>query len=333
MLKEDEIRPDILMKKQAEYFAADIRRLLKYKNRFVLVGCPACGGNRRRKAFDKHGITYVICPHCQTMYVNPRPTPDILEKYYTSSENYAYWNKCIFPASESVRRKHIFRPRAEKVVKLCEKYVPDACDLLEVGAGFGTFCEEIGRFKIFKRVVAVESTPDLARTCRKKGIDVIEGQVEQIDFSDLSFDVVTCFETIEHLFSPVDFILKCREMLRDSGLLIVSCPNVKGFEISVLRSESDSVDAEHLNYFNPESLSRLFTFCGFDVVEVCTPGRLDAELVRKKALANKIDLSSRPFLKKVLLEHWESAGSDFQDFLAGHNLSSHMFVVARKEPS
>ena len=72
--------------------------------------CPACGSKNAEKAFEKYEMGYVVCSDCETMYINPRPAPEILEKYYATSENYRYWNKYIFPASEKPRREKIFRP-------------------------------------------------------------------------------------------------------------------------------------------------------------------------------------------------------------------------------
>ena len=51
--KETDIRPDHLMKEQAERFEADIRRLLRHKKKFVHVSCPACDSDNARKAFEK----------------------------------------------------------------------------------------------------------------------------------------------------------------------------------------------------------------------------------------------------------------------------------------
>jgi len=120
-MRESEIRPDELMKGQAEAFAADIRRLLAHKRKFVKVQCPACGVGKTHKAFEKYNLTYVNCLNCGTMYVNPRPTPEILEMYYSRSENYRYWNKYIFPASQEARRQKIFRPRAERIADICRR--------------------------------------------------------------------------------------------------------------------------------------------------------------------------------------------------------------------
>lgn len=328
---ERDIRPDALMGEQAERLAADIRRLLTRRHEFVTVSCPGCGAGPEsaRPKLEKFTLTFLDCERCGTMYMSPRPSPDVLEEYYRESENYAYWNSHIFPASEQVRREKIFRPRAERVVGLVDRYGADRTLLLEVGAGFGTFCEEIERLSVFDRVVAVEPTPDLAETCRRKGLEVIELPIEKVVLEE-SPSVITSFETLEHLYSPRDFVELCFALLAPRGLLVVSCPNVRGFDVQLLREKSSVVDNEHLNYFHPASLGGMLADCGFDVLEASTPGELDAELVRKAALAGEADLSEQPFLRRVLVDEWDSLGGPFQRFLAQNGLSTHMWVVAQK---
>jgi hypothetical protein len=126
------------------------------------------------------------------------------------------------------------------------------------------------------------------------------------------------------------FFRQCARLLRPGGLLVVSCPNGQGFDISVLGAVSLAIDPEHINLFNPKSLSLLVRSCGFEVLEVSTPGRLDAEFVRTAALEGKFDLSGNPFLKRVLIDEWDALGWPFQQFLAANGLSSHMWLAARK---
>ena len=330
VLRETEIRPDHLMQGQAEALAADIHWLLQHKDDFVHVPCPACGSENASKAFEKYSLTYVVCSDCGTMYINPRPTLAILETYYTRSKSYWYWNKYIFPASEKARREKIFRPRAERIAHICQRHGIKNGVLMEVGAGFGTFCEEVQRLGLFRRVIAVEPTPDLAETCRRKGLEVIEERIEKVHIERGTIDVVASFEVIEHLFSPRGFLLSCADVLSPGGLLIITCPNVRGFDVVVLQALSSTVGVEHLNYFHPASLSHLVEECGLETLEVLTPGKLDAELVRKKILAGELDVSSRPFLRQVLVDEWERVGNSFQQFLADNLLSSHMWLVARK---
>ncbi|HYR28041.1 MAG TPA: class I SAM-dependent methyltransferase, partial [Thermoanaerobaculia bacterium] len=275
VLRETEIRPDHLMKGQEERFAADIARLLAHRAGFVEVNCPACESPEKTKAFEKYTLTYVNCTSCETMYISPRPMPPHLEDYYSSSENYAYWNNYIFPASEDARRDKIFRPRAERIVDIAKRHGKEHGTLLEVGSGFGTFCQEVQRVGTFGRVIAVEPTKDLAETCRKRGLEVIEKPIEHVKLESGSVDLIASFEVIEHLFSPKEFLQSCNAVLSSGGLLILTCPNGKGFDILELQALAGAVDVEHLNYFNPKSLALLLDRCGFDTLESTTPGKLD----------------------------------------------------------
>jgi len=40
-------------------------------------------------------------------------------------------------------------------------------------------------------------------------------------------------------------------------------------------------------------------------------------------------MDNQPFLRRLLIEEWERLGNPFQQFLASHGLSSHMWQVAR----
>jgi 2-polyprenyl-3-methyl-5-hydroxy-6-metoxy-1,4-benzoquinol methylase len=320
------------MAEQARRFDADVRRLLQRAPDFVTALCPACDGSTSRPAFEKRGFSYVSCADCDTIYMSPRPRPEHLRDYYETSENYRYWAEHIFPASESVRRDQIFRPRVKRILELCTRLGVQTDVLVEVGAGFGTFCEEMTRTGAFREVIAIEPTPDLARHCRDRGVAVIQKPVEAVHRDDLPApSVIASFETIEHLYRPADLVQACAGLLPSGGMLVLTCPNGKGFEVGTLGAVSDTVDAEHLNYFNPRSLARFLAAHGFTPLEALTPGRLDAEMVRKKALAGEHDLDRSPFLRQVLVDEWERLGEPFQDFLAANGLSSHMWLVAVRD--
>lgn len=329
-LGDAEIRPPGLMGTQANRFEADVARLVAKAKDFVVVACPACEADEGTAAFEKMGIHYVRCSECFTVFTSPRPTPAHLNEYYETSENYEYWASHIFPASEPIRRERIFRPRVRRILDICDTYHIDTHALIEIGAGFGTFCEEMLCAGRFETVIAIEPTPDLADSCRKRGITVIEQAVENVDIASLpTVNVVASFEVIEHMFNPATLVEVCYKILSSGGLLVMTCPNGQGFEVEELGVLSSTVDAEHLNYFNPESIARLVRRCGFEPVEVTTPGRLDAELVRARALDGSYEVTS-PLLRRVLVEEWDRLSGPFQDFLADHKLSSHMWLVARK---
>jgi SAM-dependent methyltransferase len=75
---------------------------------------------------------------------------------------------------------------------------PSATSVLDVGAGHGTFLEELKRERGIAGV-GVEITPakvDYARSC---GVDLRLGDAAALDFADRSFDAVVSCEVMEHL--------------------------------------------------------------------------------------------------------------------------------------
>lgn len=327
---ENDIRPDDIMVKQKEFMLADIDYLLQFRDEYVSVRCPACDKDESKILFQKYTLDYHGCENCQTIYINPRPTDAHLAKFYANSQNYDFWNKYIFPATDDVRREKIFKPRAQKVLEICNRVGLKPKTLVEVGSGFGTFCQEITQLNFVDNVIAVEPSKGLAETCRNKGLNVIESPIEQANFEASSVDLVCSFEVIEHLHSPSSFIEKCARIIRKGGMAIITNPNGRGFDVVVSPENSGTVDVEHLNYMNPNSMRILFERHGFEVLEIITPGRLDADLVRKMFLSEKITREDNPFLHQILVERWDEIGDAFQNFLADNNLSSHMWTIARK---
>jgi 2-polyprenyl-3-methyl-5-hydroxy-6-metoxy-1,4-benzoquinol methylase len=330
-LSEKELCPDELLRGQEAAFQTDIERLQSRVGEFVSVPCPACDGTDFRPRFTKFGFRFVTCSDCRTLYMSPRPSPDVMTAYYANSENYRYWAKHIFPASEASRREKLHKPWLERVVDYCQRYGISRELLVEVGPGFGTFASVAQESGKFRQVVAIEPTPEMAQACRDRGVSVFNKAIEEITDEIAGADVIVAFEVIEHLFEPRKFFHQCQRLLRPGGLLVVSCPNGEGFDIAMLGPLSWAIDAEHVNLFNPDSLSGLLDDSGFEVLEVNTPGRLDAEFVHLAIKEGNCDVSHDPFLRRVLIDEWDRLGWPFQQFLAANGLSSHMWLTARKK--
>jgi 2-polyprenyl-3-methyl-5-hydroxy-6-metoxy-1,4-benzoquinol methylase len=327
-MKESAIRPDELMVESDRLHALDLAKLLIRRAEFVEVWCPACGGAESTPRWEKDGFHYRTCSACESAFLSPRPPPALLDAYYQTAENYVFWSEKIFPASEAARRESIMQPRVQQILAACERAKLTPSVLVEIGAGHGTFCQVARDSGRFGRVIALEPTPSNAAACRARGVEVIEQPVEKAALSGAFADVVVSFEVIEHLYAPAAFASDCLRILKPGGLLILSCPNLKGFEVAALGTASRTVDPEHLNYFHPRSLEQLLTKTGFEVLELTTPGKLDAEIVRKRALDGHVQLD--PFLHTLLLERFEASGAAFQRFLVDHQLSSHMWAIARR---
>jgi len=299
---------------------------------FVHVNCPACGSDDAAYKFEKYRCSFVECKTCSTLYMSPRPTQEIMGDYYSNSENYALWNKYIFPKSEASRREKICRPNLEFIVSTCKAEGMELPTLLEIGPGFGTFAALANQVEYFGTVTVVERTPEMVEACQSRGLNVINASLETLgDEYKSSVDIAVCFEVIEHVFDPVVFLSTINRLLKPSGLFVFTCPNGQGFDTMMLGSASPAVDTEHVNLFNTNSIGILLERTGLDLVSVETPGRLDVELVRRGVLEGEIHIENQTFWQKLLIDDFDILSQPFQKFLAGNKLSGNMRVVAKKK--
>ena len=331
IFKEKDIRPQNLVKKCNELRVKDIALFFAKQGDFLKVNCPACGSSNYKYKFDKGIFKFCECSKCETLFVNPRPNQKQLSDFYKKGKSIDFWSKYIFPISENARIKNIFIPRAKLVLSLLKEHRINKIEtMLEIGPGYGSFLEVASDLKLAKNFLAIEPSKPAARKCRERGFNVFEEMIENVSL-EKKVDMVVNFELIEHLFNPKSFIKACNKILKKNGLFILTTPNIKGFDLMTLGKLSDNITGpNHLNYFNPKSLSQLLQDCGFKVLDVKTPGKLDAEIVRNKILSGDFSVGNQSFLKYILIDKWDHIGEKFQNFLADNLLSSHLWIVARK---
>jgi 2-polyprenyl-3-methyl-5-hydroxy-6-metoxy-1,4-benzoquinol methylase len=327
---ERDIRPKKFSKIGNLCIKKDIKLLLNFKKKFVKVSCPACFSIKESFFMEKKDFRYSLCNNCFTYYTNPRPTVKILDYFYKNSYNYKFWNKFIFPASEKIRKKKIFKPRVDICIKFLKKYNFKKPSILEIGAGFGTFCSLLNQSKFFSKILAIEPSIDGYLNCKKKKINVVNDVIENIQFKKRDkFNIIASFEVIEHLFSPKNFLLNIKSNLTNNGLVIFTCPNGDGFDVRFLGRRSHTIDHEHLNYFNTNSIRILLKKCGYKPLEILTPGKLDVDIVNNYIKENEVVIKDY-FYKKIFDKQNKLLRENFQDFISKNNFSSSMLVIARK---
>jgi len=99
--------------------------------------------------------------------------------------------------------------------------------ILDVGVGYGAFMkvlEEEGYFNLYGMDPFPES---IAITSRHTSAVLKEGRIEDVKwpFTAGMFDVITCLDVLEHLENPGIFFQRCRENLKNEGVVIMSTPN------------------------------------------------------------------------------------------------------------
>ena len=142
---------------------------------------------------------------------------------------------------------------------------PGPTSLLDVGCGRGTLIGMLARRGWRAKGTQVSVTA--ARAARQhRGVEVLLGNLPELDVPDDSVRVVVFFHVLEHLDRPARYLQKSWESLEDGGLLIVEVPNYRSPGILVLGLRNLTVDyPHHLFFFSPESLRRMLRSAGFEV--------------------------------------------------------------------
>lgn len=326
-MKEEEIRRRSVLNRYLELVEEDVRTIFRDRSLFRSIDCPACEGHDHESQFAKLGFSYVLCRHCGTLFVSPRPPADLLMDYYTKSKSAGFWVNDFFKPVADVRRKKIFRPRAEFV----RDEFPEISGGVvgDIGAGFGIFLEELGRFWPDARPVAIEPSGEMADICRDKSLEVISRGIEGITGWDGKFDLLTSFELMEHLHTPADGLKKALNLLKSGGYLLLTTLNGEGFDIQILWERSKNImPPHHINFFNPGSLALLLEKCGFTVVKADTPGQLDWDIV--EGLYRNENTDPGRFWRTFSERAAPSVKESLQDWLRESGFSSHMRIIARK---
>ena len=326
-MKESDIRKNSNLKKYQNLVDKDVRSILLNKNNFKKTNYKSWGCKKIKKIYKKKNFNYFQCLHTKTIFINPRPKPKILEKFYSESKSSEYWFNKFFLPKMKARTNQIIKPRVNFIVKNFKKYRNKK--VLDIGAGVGTFLTELKLKWPQIHLHALEPSKSMANQCQEKNITVYKSTIEQANFKKNNFDMITCFELFEHLYDPKLFLKKVYKILNKNGIFYFTTLNGLGFDIQMLGKFSNSIyPPYHINFFNPRSIEVLLKKIGFKIILIDTPGKLDLNIVENNlSLLKGSKKTFASYLSKNLsrLEKFE-----FQNYLKLNKLSSHMRIVVKK---
>jgi SAM-dependent methyltransferase len=117
------------------------------------------------------------------------------------------------------------------------------------GSGYGvSLMSSKARFVIGVDVDA-DAAKDAARECRDNAA-ILLGNGLGLPFGDGTFDVITSFETVEHIHNRRTFLSELRRVLRSGGMLILSTPNANYTE----PVNGKPANPFHVHEYTPEEL-------------------------------------------------------------------------------
>lgn len=176
-------------------------------------------------------------------------------------------------------------------------FVPtDAVRFLELGCGSGGFGVFLRESRKDVHITGVEIHPESAEEARGR-LDVVIEQPIEIALASIakgSIDCVICNDVLEHLVDPWAVLRLIRVVLRPSGTVVSSIPNVRYFPVfknyflvGDWKYEKWGVlDRTHLRFFTKKSIERMFNESGFMVSRI--EGIFSQQLPLKAALLNRL---------------------------------------------
>jgi len=329
-VKEEDIRPQDLHEEYLRLSRKDAETFFSDTSNFQDIACPACNTKDVEETFTKDGFGYVCCSQCGTLFQSPRPTVEAFEQFYMESPSSNYWAETFFPRIAEARREHIFKPRVKRISSYCGDNNISHDTVIDVGAGYGIFLDEWRKQHPDDSIKAIEPGAKLAHECQSKNIETLEVFAEDAKDWHKTGDLITCFEVIEHVHSPIDFIRSLGLLAKHGSHILISGLGVDGYDIQVLWEQSKSISPpHHINFMSVRGFEILFERVGFVDVDVFTPGVLDVEIVAKAVNADPA-LEQKDRFAALLSKSNEQTKNDFQEFLQKHRMSSHIWVIARK---
>ena len=154
---------------------------------------------------------------------------------------------------------------AKTYVKNLQKALPNfKGSILDLGAGDGAFLSEaLGA--LASRNLGIEPSIRAIEKCDDDRVNLKNIAIEELETSE-KFDLVTCFQTIEHLNDPRKFINGIKRFISPGGYFAISCHNRLSLVNRILGEKSPIFDVEHLQVFTDEGIEKLFKALDLKIV-------------------------------------------------------------------
>ena len=116
-------------------------------------------------------------------------------------------------------------------------------------------------------VTGLDASPRAVEKVRDDlGCDVHLGTLPHPDLPPGSFDVITMWQSLEHVHRPLEVLRAAFELLRPGGRIIVAVPNYASLPAAWFGDNWFGLDLpRHLTHFTPDTLSSMLLASGFRV--------------------------------------------------------------------
>ena len=215
------------------------------------------------------------CGDCGYVFDSPRPNQQEISAFYSREGKYDSWLR------DAAARDALWKRRLKMMLR---HHLQG--NLLDVGTGIGQFLHHARAY--FAEVAGTEISESAVRIARERyGLEIRQGQIEDLRMPDACFDNVTLFHVLEHVPDPAKLMRRCHQLLRPEGIVVIAVPNdvlawgsglkklgkrmglhpFQKFSRAAGIAKAGTSREIHLSHFTPVVLRRLLTRAGFEIVE------------------------------------------------------------------
>jgi len=232
----------------------------------VIAPCLLCGGGEYRQVLRRDAVDIIRCRKCGLMRVDPLPSrDDVLANY---RERFFEGNGSYLPYdADEALRKRSFR----RLLTAIERYRQGG-RLLDVGCATGLFLEVLGRH--WEGIGLDISRYACEIASKRTGRRIECGELTEVDLGDKNFEVVTMWNLIEHVRSPIRHFERANHVLSGDGILALTTGDIDSLAARLLGRHWRLITPRtHLFYFTEQTIKAALAETGFEVLNVTRSGR------------------------------------------------------------
>ena len=139
---------------------------------------------------------------------------------------------------------------------------------LEIGAGTGTFLEELKK-QGFKNVKGIEPSLSAIEAAPKYRQEwIYPGAFDSSLLKNNSYELICCFMTLEHILDPLEIATQSHNLLNSGGAVAFVVHDSDSWINRLLGKKSPIIDIEHLQIFSKKSMLQLLKNSHFERIVI-----------------------------------------------------------------
>lgn len=187
--------------------------------------------------------------------------------------NIKYGKNYFEETSENLLLKNQ-RPLFSRWVKIIKRYKPSG-KLLDVGCGLGFFLESAEKYYDAHGIDISEYSIREARK-RTKRSKLSIGNATNLNYENEFFDVITAFDLLEHISSPIKALKDFHRVLKPNGIIIVRVPNVSSIGEKIKKDGwFGYTDKTHISLLSNNDWLNLTKKTDFEILDIFYDGLWD----------------------------------------------------------